>query len=94
MDEAVKDVADEKGLHRFRRGMQPDFARCLWADSRGYGPGMNGVVYRVQLEKNPYEFSVLKPTGFFKGYGLKALQENPSWTPGMQLTFASEDPSD
>ena len=29
LDEAVKDVADEKGLHRFRRGMQPDFARSL-----------------------------------------------------------------
>jgi len=37
LDEAAKDVADEKGLHRFRRGMQPDFARSLWATSCGYG---------------------------------------------------------
>jgi len=29
LDEAVKDLADEKGFHRFRRGMQPGFARSL-----------------------------------------------------------------
>jgi hypothetical protein len=37
LDEVEKDVADEKGLHRFRRGMEPDFARSFWADSCGYG---------------------------------------------------------
>src|SRR6266403_4381173 len=46
LDEAAKDVADEKGLHRFRRGMQPDFARSLWADSCGYGPRGRGCLCR------------------------------------------------
>src|ERR1700731_1333229 len=38
LDEVVIDVADEKGLHRFSSGMQPDFAWSLGADYCGYGP--------------------------------------------------------
>src|ERR1700730_15166394 len=47
LDEVVNDVADEKGLHRFSSGMQPDFAWSLWADACGYGPRGRDCVCRT-----------------------------------------------